>query len=181
VAAYYGGWLDGLLMRTSDLFLAFPPMLLPIALTAALGPGLLNAMVAIGVSWFPWYARLMRATAMSTGAELYVKSAQCAGLSDAAVMTRHILPNSLSPLIVQASMDFGYAILAAAALSFVGAGAQPPSIEWGLMVSQSRIFVLDYYWVVLLPGLAIFVTVLTVNVFADGVRDVLDPNYRPHA
>ncbi len=181
VAAYYGGWIDAGLMRTSDLFLAFPPMLLPIAVTAALGPGLFNVMVAIGVSWFPWYARLMRATAISTGAELYVKSAQCAGLSDAAVMGRHILPNSLSPLIVQASMDFGYAILAAAALSFIGAGAQPPAVEWGLMVSQSRIFVLDFLWVVLFPGLAIFVTVLAVNVFADGVRDVLDPNFRPQA
>ncbi len=180
LAAYYGGWIDALLMRTSDLFLAFPPMLLPIAMTAVLGPGLFNAMVAIGIAWFPWYARLMRATAMSTGAELYVKSAKCVGMSDAAVIARHILPNSMSPLIVQASMDFGYAILAAAALSFIGAGAQPPAIEWGLMVSQSRIFVLDYLWVVLFPGLAIFITVLTVNVFADGVRDVLDPNYNPH-
>lgn len=179
-AAYYGGWIDAALMRTSDLFLAFPPMLLPIALTAALGPGLFNAMVAIGLSWFPWYARLMRATARSTCTELYVKSAQCVGMSDAAVMAKHILPNSLSPLIVQASMDFGYAILAAAALSFIGAGAQPPAVEWGLMVSQSRIFVLDYLWVVLFPGLAIFVTVLAVNVLAEGVRNVLDPNYRPH-
>ena len=181
VAAYYGGWIDAALMRTSDLFLAFPPMLLPIALTAALGPGLFNAMLAIGLSWFPWYARLMRATARSTGAELYVKSAQCVGMSDTAVMAKHILPNSFSPLIVQGSMDFGYAILAAAALSFIGAGAQPPAIEWGLMVSQSRIFVLDYLWVVLFPGLAIFLTVLAVNVAAEGVRDILDPNYRPHA
>jgi peptide/nickel transport system permease protein len=180
IAAYYGGWLDSVLMRTSDLFIAFPPLLLPIAITAALGPGLVNAMIAVGLSWFPWYARLTRASALSTGTQLYVKSAQCAGLSGAAVMTRHILPNSVSPLLVQASMDFGYAILAAASLSFIGAGAQPPAIEWGLMISQSRVFVLDYLWVVLFPGLAIFVTVLAVNVFSDGVRDVLDPNFRSH-
>lgn len=122
----------------------------------------------------------MRASALSVGEELYVKSAKCAGLSDFAVMRRHILPNCLAPLIVQASMDFGYAILAAASLSFIGAGAQPPAVEWGLMVSQSRIFVLDYTWVVLFPGLAIFVTVLTINIFADGMRDLLDPNYQPH-
>lgn len=129
----------------------------------------------------PLVRTLARASALSTGTQLYVKSAQCAGLSDAAVMARHILPNSVSPLLVQASMDFGYAILAAASLSFIGAGAQPPAIEWGLMISQSRVFVLDYVWVVLFPGLAIFVTVLAVNVFSDGVRDMLDPNnHRTH-
>jgi peptide/nickel transport system permease protein len=180
IAAYYGKWLDMALMRISDMFLAFPPLLLPIAITVALGPGLFNAMIAIGVSWFPWYARIMRAAALSVGEELYVKSAKCAGLSDVAIMRRHILPNSLTPLIVQASMDFGYAILAAASLSFIGLGAQPPAIEWGLMVSQARVFVLDYWWVAVCPGVAIFVTVFTINIFADAIRDVLDPNYRPH-
>lgn len=179
IAAYYGKWLDMVLMRFSDLFLAFPPLLLPIAITAALGPGLFNAMIAIGISWFPWYARIMRAAALSISEELYVKSAKCAGLSDFAVMRRHILPNATTPLLVQSSMDFGFAILATASLSFIGLGAQPPDIEWGLMVSQARVFVLDYWWVAVFPGAAIFLTVCAISIFADAVRSVLDPHDRP--
>ena len=178
VAGYFGGRVDTALMRVSDVFLAFPPLLLPIAITAALGAGLFNAMLALAVCWFPWYARIVRGSVMAVRQELYISAARAMGVSHARIMLRHALPNSLTPAIVQASMDFGYTILAAASLSFIGIGARPPTIEWGLMVALSRSKFLDYWWTAAGPGLAIFLTVLAVNLIGDGVRDLLDPRHK---
>ena len=179
-AGYFGGRVDSILMRISDVFLAFPPLLLPIAITAALGAGLVNAMLALAISWFPWYARIMRGAVMSVREELYISAARAMGVSHFRIMLRHALPNSWTPSIVQASMDFGYAILAAASLSFIGIGAKPPVVEWGLMVATSRSKFLDYWWTVAGPGLAIFLTVLAINLVGDGIRDILDPKSKGH-
>ena len=176
-AGYYGGKIDVFLMRIADIFLAFPPLLLPIAITAALGPGLVNALIALSISWFPWYARIIRSSVISVKKELYIKSSQSMGIHPFKIMLKHILPNSMTPLIVQASMDFGYTILAAASLSFIGMGARPPTIEWGLMIANSRAVFLEYWWTATFPGLAIFLLVMSVNLMGDGIRDIMDPNY----
>lgn len=175
LSGYFGGRVDTILMRISDIFLAFPPLLLPIAITAALGAGLFNAMLALAICWFPWYARIVRGSVMAIRNELYIDAARAMGVGHARIMLRHALPNSWTPAIVQASMDFGYTILAAASLSFIGIGAKPPTIEWGLMVALSRSKFLDYWWTAACPGFAIFITVLAVNLAGDGVRDLLDP------
>ena len=177
VSGYFGGGVDTLLMRFSDVFLAFPPLLLPIAITAALGSGLMNAMLALAVSWFPWYARIMRGAVLRIRKELYIDAARAIGVGAPTIMLRHITPNALTPLVVQGSMDFGFTILAAASLSFIGLGAKPPIIEWGLMAASARTQFLDSWWTVLCPGIAIFVTVLSVNLVGDGIRDVLDPKH----
>lgn len=175
VSGYFGGRVDTLLMRLSDVFLAFPPLLLPIAITAALGSGLANAMLALAVSWFPWYARIMRGAVVRVRSETYIQAARSMGVSHGRILLRHVLPNATTPVIVQGSMDFGYTILAAASLSFIGLGAKPPMIEWGLMAAASRSQLLENPWTVLFPGVAIFVLVLAVNLVGDGLRDVLDP------
>jgi peptide/nickel transport system permease protein len=178
LAGFFGGHLDTVLMRISDVFLAFPPLLLPIAITAALGTGLFNAMVALAVSWFPWYSRIVRGAVMRVKSELYISAARAMGVSSARIMLRHALPNSTTPIIVQGSMDFGYSILAAASLSFIGIGAQPPTPEWGLMAAMSRTRFIDNWWTVTFPGFAIFITVLAMNLVGDGVRDSLDPKHQ---
>lgn len=175
MAGYAGGWIDTVLMRISDVFLAFPPLLLPITLSALLGPGLVNAMFAVAVSWFPWYARIVRSSVLSVKAELYVQAARAIGAEPASIALRHVLPNSLTPVVVQASLDFGFAILTTASLSFIGMGAVPPTVEWGLMVASSRSVFLEYWWTAMFPGLAIFITVFLANVIVDGIRDSLDP------
>lgn len=177
VAGYFGGRLDTILMRISDVFLAFPPLLLPIAITAALGPGLTNAMIAIAISWFPWYARIMRGAALRVRNEVYISAARAVGVGHFRTIWRHVLPNSTTPLIVQGSMDFGFTILAAASLSFIGLGARAPDIEWGLMAASSRSQFLDHWWTSFFPGFAIFITVLAINLVGDGIRDVLDPKH----
>jgi peptide/nickel transport system permease protein len=177
VSGYFGGRIDTVLMRISDIFLAFPPLLLPIAITAALGAGLFNAMMALAISWFPWYARIMRSSVLAIKKELYIDAARVMGVGHFRIMVRHALPNATTPVIVQASMDFGYTILAAASLSFIGIGARPPTIEWGLMVALSRSKFLDFWWTAAAPGFAIFITVLAVNLLGDGIRDLLDPKH----
>jgi len=177
IAGYFGGHLDTALMRIADVFLAFPPLLLPIAVTVALGAGIINAVVALAVSWFPWYARIARGAVIRVSAEQYVAAARAMGVSDLRIIVRHALPNSLTPIIVQGSLDFGYAIIAAASLSFIGIGAQPPTPEWGLMAALARSQFIDYWWTAGFPGMAIFVTVLSVNLVGDGIRDILDPKH----
>lgn len=177
MAGYFGGRVDTVLMRVSDIFLAFPPLLLPISIVAALGPGLLNAMIALAVSWFPWYARIMRAAVMRVRKEPYIDAAKAMGVGSLKIMLRHVTPNSLTPIIVQGSMDFGFTILAAASLSFIGLGALPPTIEWGLMAATARTQFLEHWWTALCPGFAIFLTVFAINLIGDGVRDVLDPKH----
>lgn len=181
IAGYAGGWVDSVLMRVSDVFLAFPPMLLPILMVAMIGPGLENGMIAIAISWFPWYARISRAAAMRIKNENYIISARAFGASHTRILVCHVLPNCLTPVIVQASLDFGYAILQAAALSFIGMGATPPALEWGLMIASARSVFLEYWWTAAFPGLAIFVTVLAANVLGDGVKDALDPKFTGRA
>lgn len=175
IAGHAGGRVEWALMRAMDVFIAFPPLLLPIAITAALGQGLWEAMLALSVSFFPWYARIIHAEAKRVSGQLYVQSAKSMGFSGFRIVFRHVLPNSWVPAIIQASMDFGYTILAAASLSFIGIGAREPDIEWGLMVALSRSKFLDYWWVALVPGLAIFITVFAVNLIGDGVNDMLNP------
>jgi peptide/nickel transport system permease protein len=178
VSGYFGGRLDTALMRFVDVFLAFPPLLLPIAITAVLGIGIVNATIALSFAYAPWYSRIARGAVMKVKTELYISAAHAMGVSHGRIMMRHAMPNSLTPIIVQGSMDFGYAILAAASLSFIGIGAQPPTPEWGLMAAESRERFIDNWWTVTFPGLAIFVTVLAVNLIGDGIRDILDPKQK---
>ncbi len=175
IAGYFGGRVEWGIMRLMDVFIAFPPLLLPIAITAALGQGLYEAMLALSVSFFPWYARIVHAEAKRATNQLYVQSAKSLGMSNGRIIVKHVLPNSMSPTVIQGSLDFGYAILAAASLSFIGIGAQEPAIEWGLMVSQGRVKFLDFWWVAMVPGLAIFVTVFAINLIGDGLNDLLNP------
>ena len=178
IAGFEGGWIDEVIMRITDMFLAFPALLLPIAIAAALGASIMNAMIAIAISWFPWYVRLVRAQVLTVKEELYVESARSIGVRRRVIIFRHIFPNVLSPIVIQASMDMGYTILAAASLSFMGLGAKPPTVEWGLMITTARAYYLDFWWTVTFPGLAIFVSVLAFNLVGDGLRDILDPKIR---
>lgn len=178
VAGFFRGWVDIVIMRAMDIILAFPSLLLALVLVAVLGPGLLNAMIAIAIVLQPHFVRLTRASVMAEKNREYVISARVAGASDFYLMTRTILPNCLGPVIVQATLSFSNAILDAAALGFLGMGAQPPTPEWGTMLAEAREFILRAWWVVTFPGLAILVTVLAINLMGDGLRDVLDPKLK---
>lgn len=175
VAGYWGGVLDQLLMRLMDLLLAFPSILLAIGIVAILGPGLENAMLAIGLVAVPQYARLVRASALSVREMDYVQASRALGSGHMRILLVAILPNCLAPLIVQATLGLATAILDAAGLSFLGLGAQPPMPEWGAMLSNGRELIVRAPWVLTFPGLAIFFTVLAFNLFGDGLRDSLDP------
>ncbi len=174
-AGYIGGWLDGVIMRATDLFLAFPPLLLAMAIVAALGPGLQNATFALVVSWWPWYARIARGLAVSLREWPFVDAARSMGIKDRVIIVRHIVPNSIGPIVVQATIDIGTVILAAGALAFIGLGARPPAPDWGLMVAEGRQFILEQWWLVTFPGLAIFFTVLAFNLVGDLLLRLLDP------
>ena len=174
-AGYAGGRIDEVIMRIADVFLAFPPLLLPLAVAAALGGSLTNAMLAIVISWFPWYVRLARAQVLTVKQNLYIQAARSMGVRPLVIARRHVFPNIIGPVVVQASLDVGYAILTAAGLSFLGLGAKPPDIEWGLMVTLARSQFLDYWWIAGFPGFAIFFAVLAFNLLGDGLRDRLDP------
>ncbi len=178
VAGYFGGRISDIIMRISDIFLSFPSLLLPLAIAAALGPSITNAMIAIAVAWFPWYVRIVRAQVLTVREQLYVEAARSIGVSRFSILVKHILPNSMAPVVIQASMDMGYTILTAAGLSFIGVGARPPTVEWGLMITDARAYFLDFWWTVTFPGLAIFATVLAFNLVGDGLRDILDPKVR---
>lgn len=179
IAGYFRGTLvDEIIMRVTDMFLALPPLLLAIAIAATLGPGLENAMIAIAISWWPWYTRLMRAQAASLREQPFVEAARGLGVGELAIVFRHILPNALAPIMVQSTMDIGSAILLTSALSFLGLGAQPPTPEWGLMVNLGRRYIRNYWWYATFPGLAIFATVMAFNILGDGLRKALDPRLR---
>jgi dipeptide transport system permease protein len=178
VSGYVGGVFDAIVMRMMDVILAFPSLLLALVLVAILGPGLTNAMIAIAIVLQPHFVRLTRASVMNEAGREYVISARLAGASPFYLMTRTILPNCLGPVIVQATLSFSSAILDAAALGFLGMGAQPPTPEWGTMLAEAREFILRAWWVVTFPGLAILVTVLAINLMGDGLRDALDPKLK---
>ncbi len=178
VAGYSGGMLDEVIMRITDVFLSFPPLLLAMAISTLLGPNLVNAMIAIAIAWWPWYTRLLRSEAISVRERDYVQAARAMGASQGKIVFRHVLPNCLTPIVIQASMDFGSIMLTSAALSFLGLGAQPPTPEWGLMVSTGRTYFLTNWWIVTFPGLAIFIAVLSFNLVGDGLREILDPKMR---
>lgn len=178
IAGYFGGWIDEILMRVTDVILAFPSVILAIALVAFTGPGLRNAVIALVVTWWPWYARLVRGLAVSLRQRPYVKAAKSMGVANGKVIVSHIMPNALGPVIVQLTLDTGAVILAVAGLSFIGLGAQPPAPDWGLMVSGGRQYILAQWWIAVFPGVAIFLLVLAFNFVGDGLRDVLDPRTR---
>ena len=178
IAGFRGGWIDKIIMRTTDLFLSFPSLLLAIAITAALGRGLTNAALALAISWWPWYARLVRGVAVSLRESDFVEAARAIGLSRTQIVRRHILPNSITPIVVQATIDLGIVIIAMGGLAFLGLGTQPPSPDWGLMISEGRSVLLSSWWVATFPGIAIFVVVFCFNVIGDALRDVFDPRSR---
>ncbi|WP_312531221.1 ABC transporter permease subunit [Paracoccus sp. (in: a-proteobacteria)] len=178
VAGFFGGWVDTVIMRVMDVILAFPSLLLALVLVAVLGPGLTNAMIAIAIVYQPHFARLTRAAVMGEKEREYVAAARVAGAGNLRLMFKTILPNCLAPLIVQATLSFSSAVLDSAALGFLGMGAQPPTPEWGTMLAEAREFILRAWWVVTLPGLAILVSVLAINLMGDGLRDALDPKLK---
>lgn len=178
VAGYFRGKVDTFIMRIMDIILAFPSLLLALVLVAVLGPGLLNAMIAISLVNQPHFVRLTRAAVMTEKSKDYVVGSQVAGAGTLRLMFLTILPNCLAPLIVQATLAFSAAILDAAALDFLGMGAQPPTPEWGTMLAEAREFIQRAWWVVTFPGLAILVTVLAINLMGDGLRDALDPKLK---
>ena len=178
IAGTMGGWVDEVIMRICDAFLSFPPLLLAIATSAMLGPSLGNAQLSIIISWWPWYTRLLRGQAVSVKEKPFVKAAEAIGTSKLRIMFKHIVPNCISPIIIQASMDMGSVILTIASLSFLGLGAQPPTPEWGLMVATGKSYFMNAWWYGIFPGLAIFITVLTFNLLGDGLREILDPKTR---
>ncbi|CCF21349.1 Dipeptide transport system permease protein dppC (ABC transporter) [Pseudorhizobium banfieldiae] len=178
IAGYYRGWVDTVIMRLMDIILAFPSLLLALVLVAILGPGLINGMIAIALVLQPHFVRLTRAAVMTEKTRDYVTASRLAGAGPLRLMFRTILPNCTAPLIVQATLSFSNAILDAAALGFLGMGAQPPAPEWGTMLAEAREFILRAWWVVTFPGLAILITVLAINLMGDGLRDALDPKLK---
>ena len=178
IAGYYGGWVDTIISRCFDIVLAFPSILLSIAIVTTLGLGLTNALIAVAIVGVPTYGRLIRSRVISVSEEEYIASARVIGMSRSRILIKYVLPNSIAPVIVQATLGFGSAIISAASLGFLGLGAQPPTPEWGAMISQSRQYLLTSYWTVLYPGLAIMLTVLGFNMLGDGLRDALDPKMK---
>lgn len=178
LGGYYGGRLDNFLMRFVDILMAIPSIILAISICAALGPGLVNTMIAVGLASIPNYARILRSSILSIKQQEYVEAARAIGASNKRIIGKHIIPNSMSGLIVQASMGVGRAIISAASMSFIGLGIQPPNPEWGAMLSAGRAYFRDYSHMVLFPGLAIFIAVLSMNLIGDGLRDALDPRLK---
>ena len=175
VAGYFGGVADEAIMRITDIFLAFPSLLLSLAFAAVLPPSLTSLTIAIAITWWPWYTRLIRGQAASVAGRPYVESCRALGIPAWRILLRHVLPNSVTPLIVQVSLDVGGVILTASALSFLGLGAQDPTPDWGLMVAEGQNYFTTQWWLVTYPGLAILLTALAFNLLGDGLRDVLDP------
>jgi peptide/nickel transport system permease protein len=175
VAGFAGGIVDEAIMRVTDVFLAVPALLLALAFAAVLPPSTSSTILAITISWWPWYARLARGEAASVSRRRYVENGRVLGLTRRRLLLRHVFPNATTPVLIQASLDFGGVILTAAALSFLGLGAQDPTPEWGLMVNEGRSFFQTYWWVVTFPGLAILFSAAAFNLLGDGLRDRLDP------
>ncbi len=178
VAAFYGGKTDNILMRIMDIMSSIPNILLAISISAMMGPGLLNAMIAVGVSSVPAYARVARSSVITIREQEFVEAARAIGGSDLRIIFRHVIPNSLSPVIVQATLGVAGAILVASSLSFLGLGVQPPTPEWGSILSSGRAFIREFWPIVTFPGIAIMVTIIALNLLGDGLRDALDPKLK---
>lgn len=178
IAGYYTGLVDNLIMRIIDIMLAIPSILLAISIAAALGPGLRNVMIAIAIGSVPQFARIVRASILTVKEQEYIEASRATGASDLRIIVSHILPNCIAPIIVQTTLGVGNAILNAAGLSFIGLGVSPPIPEWGAMLSAARQYIRDYWWMLTFPGLAIMLTVFSLNVLGDGLRDALDPRLK---
>jgi len=178
VAGFYGGRIDSIVVWLTDVMLAFPYLLLAMIVVAVFGPGLINAMIAIGIVYVPQYARLVRGTVLSLKEKEFVEASRCLGIPVYRIIVRHILPNCVAPIIVMATLAVGWAIVQTAGLSFLGMGAQPPTPEWGAMLAGGRNYMLSAWWIATFPGLAIVVTVIGFNILGDGLRDTLDPYLR---
>ena len=178
VSGYFGKWIDMIVMRIIDILMAFPSILLAIALVAVMGKGLTNTMIAVGIVGIPQFARIVRSSVLSVKETEYVEAGRAIGAKSSRILFRHVLPNCLAPLIVQTTLSIGTAILDAAGLSFLGLGAQPPEAEWGAMLNAGREALQSSPWVVLFPGIAILITVIGFNLLGDGLRDALDPRLK---
>ncbi len=178
VAGYLGGWWDEAIMRVTDIFFAFPSLILAMAIAGALGPSLRNALIAVAVVTWPIYARLVRGQVLILREREFVEAARATGAGHLLILRRHLLPNTLSPLLVQASFDMGTTILAVAGLSFIGFGAQPPSPEWGVMISEGRNYITTHWWLTFFPAMGMLFAVTGFNIVGDGLRDVLDPRLK---
>jgi peptide/nickel transport system permease protein len=178
LSGYIGGAFDRLLQRVTDIFLTVPDLILAMAVSAALGPSLVNVVIAISLVWWPGYCRLVRAEVLRTKNELFVEATRALGTPDWQILFRHVIPNILTPVLVKASMDIGFAVLTLASLGFIGLGSQPPAPDWGKMISDGRRFLPESWWISAFPGMAIFMTVFAFNLLGDGVRDVFDPRAR---
>lgn len=178
ISGYRGGLVDSVSMRLVDVLLAFPRVLLALTIVGMLGPGLFNVMLAVGIASITGYARLVRGTVLSAKEHAYVEAAKVVGCPDSRVLFRHLLPNVIGPVIVLATLDVAAAILAASALSFLGLGVQPPTAEWGYMLNEGRLYLRSAPWITFFPGMAIMISVLSINMLGDGLRDALDPKLR---
>ncbi|MGC4191049.1 MAG: ABC transporter permease [Thermomicrobiales bacterium] len=181
IAGFFGGWVGNVIMRVTDIFLTIPDLILAMAFAAALGPGLFNVMVAVSLVWWPGYCRLVRANVIALRNAQFAEAASSLGASQSRVLFRHVLPNAFSTVLVKASMDIGFAVLTTAGLGFIGLGVQPPSPDWGQMVSEGRKYLRDAWWYSTFPGLAILLTVMAFNLLGDGLRDAFDPRNRNRA
>ena len=178
LSGYFGGKADQAVLAVTDMILAFPSMVLALALTAAMGPGLLNTMLAVIIVRIPMYTRLMRGQVLVQKEQQYVRAARTFGEKPFWIVARHIVPNCLTPLMVQMTLGIGDAILIASSMSFIGLGAQPPTPEWGAMISTARVYAIDQWWYAAFPGLSILITIMGFNLIGDGIRDILDPRSR---
>ncbi len=178
ISGYFGGWIDELIMRLTDLKLTIPGLILAMAVAAALGPGIVNMIIAVSLSWWPGFARLVRGEVLAKKEEVFVLAARALGASHYRLLRYHILPNIFGPVIVKMSLDMGFAILTVAALGFIGIGVKPPTPEWGSLLAIARGYMPEYWWTAMFPGLAIFLAVFGFNLLGDGLRDVLDPKSR---
>lgn len=177
-AGYFGGWLDNLIMRIDDVFMSIPYLVLAMAVAAALKPGLRSVIIAMSVAWWRGYARLARGEVLSLKEEQYVEAARAIGATSFRIMFKHMVPNLVIPIIIYATLDMGSAILTLASLSFLGYGVQPPAPEWGAMITSGRNFILNQWWLVAFPGLAIALVVLGFNLLGDGLREIIDPRMK---
>ena len=178
ISGYYGGTADTLIMRFIDILLAFPRILLALTIVGMLGPGLFNVMLAVGIAGITGYSRLVRGSVLSAKEQVYVEAARVIGCKDTKILFKHLLPNVVAPIIVLATLDIASAILAASSLSFLGLGVQPPTAEWGAMLNSGRNYLRSAPWITLFPGLAIMISVLSINLLGDGLRDALDPRLK---